>query len=416
MTSGPRTVSADEALSVVRAGMTVATGSLSAEPIALLEAFARRTVQAGPTTLISGMLLDGYAAMAPHLGNDIRLLTWFMPQTLLGDVGLGPSVEFLPLTWVQTYRFIESHDAIDVCLIQVSPADAEGFHSVGISASVNLLLARRARIVIAQVNPAMPFTAGDTRLHASEIDYLVEHEAPLRAFPHRAPDEKNAVIAAHVATLVPDGVTIQGGIGTVPESVLRILASEGRRGMRITSILTDAGRGLIESGCCDRDGPAAVVGEVLGSQDLYRWVEHNARVEFRDVPGTHGLPALAAGGPFVSINSTLEVDLFGQLNSEVVGRGQAGGIGGSIDFMMAAQLEGNKSIIALPSTTRGRSKIVPVIDRGLVTVPRTLVQFVVTEYGIADLRGRTDRERAQALIEVSHPDHRSSLTTELKKF
>ena len=416
MGGAPRTVTADEALAVVTTGMTVASGSLSAEPVVLLEALGRRCAEIGPISLISGMLLDGYTALAPHLGNDIRLVSWFMPQALLGDVELGPHVDFLPLTWVQTYRFVERRAEIDVCLLQVSPADASGCHSVGISGSLNRLLARRARVVIAQVNLAMPYTGGDTLLHASEIDYLVEHEAPLRPFPHRSPDGKDAAVAAHVATLVPDRVTIQGGIGTVPESVLRLLAAQGRTGLRLTSQLTDAGRGLIEAGCCVDDAPAAVVGEILGSRELYRWVDRNPRIEIRDALGTHSLAALAAGGPFVSINSTLEVDLYGQLNSEVVGRGQAGGIGGSIDFVMAAQLDGGRSIVALPSTTgRGQSRIVPVIDKGLVTVPRTLVQFVVTEHGIADLRGRNARERAEALLAVAHPDHRSGLRAELDR-
>lgn len=413
-TSTPRAVTAAEALSVVEPGMTVASASLSAEPTALLHALAARTKElTGPITLVSGMFLDGYAALSPYLGHDIHLRTWFMPQTLLGDVGLGPHVDFLPLSWVQTYRYVLDSTP-DVCLIQVSPPDDNGFHSVGISASVNKALAQRAHTVIAQVNPQMPYTFGDTLIHESEIDYLVDHDAPLAPFPHRRPDEIDDLIAGHIVDLIPDGATIQGGIGKVPEAVLRRLTSSGHSDLLITSQLTDAGRDLIEAGGCRTDGPAAIVGEVVGSADLYRWVHREARVELQPAPQTHGLAALATRRRFVSVNSTLEVDLYGQLNSEVVSRGQAGGIGGSVDFMMAAQLDDALSIIALPSTTaRGRSRIIPVIDRGLVTAPRTLTQIVVTEQGIADLRGLTVGQRAEALLSVAHPDHRDDLRSAL---
>jgi 4-hydroxybutyrate CoA-transferase len=413
----PRTVTATEALSVVEPSMTVVSTSLSAEPTALLHALGARTANlSGPITLVSGMFLDGYAALSPHLGHDIHLRTWFMPQTLLGDVGLGPHVDFLPLSWVQTYRYVQASTP-DVCLIQVSPADDNGFHSVGISASVNKLLAQRAHTVIAQVNSQMPYTCGDTLLHESEFDYLVEHDSPLAPFPHRRPDETDDVIAGHIVGLIPDGATIQGGIGKVPEAVLKRLATSGHSDLLITSMLTDAGRELIEAGVCSSDGPAAIVGEIAGSAELYRWVDHNPRVDLQPAPETHGLKALSARRRFVSVNSTLEVDLFGQLNSEVVSKGQAGGIGGSLDFMMAGQLDDALSIITLPSTTaRGRSRIIPVVDRGLVTAPRTLTQIVVTEQGVADLRGLTVGERAQALLAVAHPDHRDELRASLGTF
>jgi 4-hydroxybutyrate CoA-transferase len=409
MSPTPRSVTPEEALSIVQPGMTVASTSLSAEPVILLEALAKRVADVGPITLLSGMFLDGYRALAPYLGHDIRLVTWFMPQALLGDVQLGPNVDFLPVTWTQTYRYVQAAD-LDVCLIHVSEPDDQGYYSTGISAGMTRVMTQQANVVIAQVNREMPRTAGDTLLHESEIDFVVAHDSPLRPFPHREPDDRDALIAEHVLQFIPDGTTVQAGVGTVPESVLRKLAAAGRSGLTLVSTFTDEARALIEAGCCVSEGPAAVVGDVMGSADLYRWVENNPRVELRQVLDTHGLEALARHRRFVSINSTMEVDLYGQLNSEVLSSGQAGGIGGSVDFMIGAQLGDNMSIIALPSITgRGRSRIVPVIRRGLVTVPRTLVQVVVTEHGVADLRGRTARERAEALIAISHPDQREEL-------
>jgi 4-hydroxybutyrate CoA-transferase len=413
--TSPRAVTATEALSVVEAGMIVASGSLSAEPTILLEALSKQVGRlSDPITLVSGMFLEGYAALSPHLGNRIHLRTWFLPQTLLGEVEMGPHVDFLPLSWTQTYRYLEALRP-DVCLIQVSPADENGFHSVGISASATKVLAQNARRVIAQVNPQMPYTIGDTLLHESEIDDVVEHDAPLPPFPHRSPNEIDEVIAEHIVGLIPDGATIQGGIGKVPEAVFKRLATSGHKDLLITSQLTDAGRDLIEAGACRHDGPAAIVGEVLGSAGLYRWINREERVHLQPAPETHGLRALSTRQRFVSVNSTLEVDLYGQLNSEVVSTGQAGGIGGSVDFMMAAQFDDALSIIALPSTTRGGSRIVPVISRGLVTAPRTLTQVVVTEQGVADLRGLTVSERAEAMVRVAHPDHRDELRAFLGK-
>jgi 4-hydroxybutyrate CoA-transferase len=415
MTKRPVRVTADEALQSVEAGMLVATGGLSAEPIVLLEALGRRSVDVEGLTLLSGMLIEGYAALSPHLGRSIALDTWFMPGTALGDVGFGPNVDFLPMSWTQTCRYVDQLD-IDVCLLQVSPADDQGFHSIGISAGMSPILVKRSRVIIAQLNDEMPYTYGNTLVHESQIDFLVEQSAPLRKYPHRAPDELGATIGRLVADLIPDGSTIQSGIGTIPESVVNCLVEDGRSNLMITSMLTDAGRALIEAGACRTDGPAAIVGEVCGTPDLYRWVNRNPAVELHEGFTTHSLPAIASRSNLVSINSTLEVDLYGQLNSEVLKSGQAGGIGGSVDFMIGAQFPGNKSIIALPSTTkRGASRIIPCLTKGLVTAQRTLVQYVVTEYGVADLQFLSAARRAEALAAISHPDHRDELLRAAKE-
>jgi acyl-CoA hydrolase len=415
MAGRPKKVSAHEALTAVGPGMLVATSGLSAEPIALLEALAERAQSVAGVTLLSGMLLDGYRALTPVLGNEIRLESWFMPQTLLGDVGFGPNVDFLPMTWTQTCRYVQSLD-IDVCLVQVSSADENGYHSLGISAGMSPIAVQRAKVVIAQVNDEMPWTYGNTLVHESKIDFMIEHSSPLVNYPHRPPDALSGVIGRRVADLISDNTTLQAGVGTIPESVLRCLVQDRRQGLMITGMLTDSGRDLIESGSCITDTPAAVVGEVCGTPDLYRWVHRNQAVELQDGFHTHTLEALATRRNFVSINSTLEVDLFGQMNSEVLSSGQAGGIGGSVDFMLGGQLQDATSIVALPSMTkRGASRIVPQITRGIVTAPRTLVQFVVTEHGVADLRFLSAARRAQALAEISHPDHRDDLLLAAKR-
>jgi acyl-CoA hydrolase len=415
MPDRPKKVSAEDALLQVRSGMLVASGGLSAEPIVLLEALAERASATPSVTLLGGMFIDGYRALSPHLGNAIRLETWFMPLTLLGDVGMGPDVDFLPMTWTQVCRYVETLE-IDVCLIMVSPADENGYYSLGISSSLNSFLVKRSRVVIAQVNDEMPYTLGDSLVHESQVDFIVEHSNSLPPYPLRPPGDLDAVIGRYVASLIPDGAMLQCGVGTIPEAVARRLAEEGRSGLRITGMLTDAGRGLVDAGCCVPDGPAIVVGEVCGSPDLYRWVDRNPAMVAKDGLHTHSLQALAEYPIFVSVNSTLEVDLFGQVNSEVLRTGQAGGIGGSVDFMMGAMFADNRSIVALPSiTSRGVSRIVPSITKGLVTAPRTLVQFVVTEFGVADLRFLSASRRAEALANISHPDHREGLLAAAKE-
>lgn len=415
MPDRPKKVSANDALHQVRSGMLVASGGLSAEPIVLLEALAERARETPSVTLLGGMFIDGYRALSPHLGNAIRLETWFMPLTLLGDVGMGPDVDFLPMTWTQVCRYVETLE-IDVCLVMVSPADENGYYSLGISSSLNSFLVKRSRVVIAQVNDEMPYTLGDSLVHESQIDFIVEHSSPLPPYPLRPPGDLDAVIGRYVAGLIPDGAMLQCGVGTIPEAVARRLAEEGRSGLRITGMLTDAGRGLVKAGCCVPDGPAIVVGEVCGSPDLYRWVDRNPAMVAKDGLHTHSLQALAEYPIFVSVNSTLEVDLFGQVNSEVLRSGQAGGIGGSVDFMMGAMFGDNRSVVALPSiTSRGVSRIVPSITKGLVTAPRTLVQFVVTEFGVADLRFLSASRRAEALANISHPDHREELLAAAKE-
>jgi len=415
MPDRPKKVSASEALLQVRSGMLVASGGLSAEPIVLLEALAERASATSSVTLLGGMFIDGYRALSPHLGNALRLETWFMPLTLLGDVGMGPDVDFLPMTWTQVCRYVETLE-IDVCLVMVSPADENGYYSLGISSSLNSFLVKRSRVVIAQVNDEMPYTLGDSLVHESQVDFIVEHSNSLPPYPLRPPGDLDAVIGRYVASLIPDGAMLQCGVGTIPEAVARRLAEEGRSGLRITGMLTDAGRGLVDAGCCVPDGPAIVLGEVCGSPDLYRWVDRNPAMVAKDGLHTHSLQALAEYPIFVSVNSTLEVDLFGQVNSEVLRTGQAGGIGGSVDFMMGAMFADNRSIVALPSiTSRGVSRIVPSITKGLVTAPRTLVQFVVTEFGVADLRFLSASRRAEALANISHPDHREGLLAAAKE-
>lgn len=399
---------AREALDLVRPGATVVAGSLAAEPRTLMAELARRAKDVGGVTLLSGMLLSDYGFLAePDCA--IRYQTWFMPGSLRGQ-RLNPEVvDFLPLAWSQVMTTLETME-IDAALVQVSPRDDDGFYSLGVSVGYTLPAARRARHVIAEVNPNMPRTAGASRLHESEIDAVVPVDYPLPVFPLRPADEAGRQIAREAAALIEDGSTVQPGIGAIPSELMALLDARGTR-VTIHSMITDACIGLVRAAVRRGDLPAAKVGEVIGSEAVYEFVHENDAVVMCDGRETHGWHELAAVDRLVAVNSALEVDLFGQANGEILDGVQAGGVGGSLDFMVAASHPGNLSLLLLRATTGGGavSRIVPRLNTPVVSIPRSLVQQVITEHGTADLRGRTVEERARALIAVAAPQHREQL-------
>lgn len=407
LVDAPRVSDADGAVALVGSGDTVVLGSLSAEPRTLTAALCRRASLLRDVTIVTGTLLEGYPFLELP-DTPFRMKTWFMPGTLLGVSEHRVAADFIPAGWVQTTGFLASLQA-DAALLQVSPADADGYHSLGVSTSQFHALAGSAKRLIAEVNPQMPRTCGDSLVHRSRFDVLVPADYPLRPFPHRPGDAVDDRIGDLIAGLVPDGSVLQFGIGSIPGAAVRALIRRGARGLTVVSQLTDAAMALIEAGCCVT-GVAARVCEILGTRELYRWADRNPRVAMAAASQTHGLRALAAHERLVSVNSALEIDLYGQVNSECVDGHQAGGIGGSIDFAIGCQAPGALSIVAMRATTRdGRPRIVPRLSSPVVTIPRSLVQMVITENGVADLRGRTASERALALADLADASSRDAL-------
>jgi 4-hydroxybutyrate CoA-transferase len=398
-----------EALSHVRSGMTVAFPHLSAEPGALTQALWARAAEVSNLTVYSGMLLSGYDFLKTEAAKNLRFKTWFMPGTLLRKTAGDVRAEYLPLTWAQTARFL-CEMPIHVALIQVGPADAKGNHSLGVNSTVAMALVRHAKLVIAQVNDQLPRTFGASSVHASELDFLVHENRPLIAFPHRPTDEIDGNIGRRIAAMVPDGAVLQFGIGGIPGAVVDALVDRGARDLQVISMLTDSARHLIEAGCCRSENPKALVGDILGTTELYRWVDGNPAVALADALDTHSVESFVRRPNLFSVNSGLEIDLFGQVNSETLGGKQAGAIGGSVDFAVAGQVDGVTAVVGLRSTTnKGQTRIVRRLDSEIVTISRTFVQTVVTEHGVADLRNKSVVERAIALAKIAHPDHREAL-------
>jgi 4-hydroxybutyrate CoA-transferase len=404
----------------LRPGMKVLLPAGCGEPVALVSEILRQADRLGPLTLMGGLRLDDYPFGAAAHAGRLRFATWHHSARLTEAQARG-DVDFVPIRYFDTVSVFAAGGAWtpDVVLVHCAPPDRGGYLSLGVSVSYALVAARHAPRVIAQVNPRMPRTLGNAFLHRSQIDCWVEAEHPLVEYPPTAVGEVERAIASQVAALVPDGATVQVGVGSIPQAVMEALGS--KRDLGIHSLLVDHMLPLIESGVINNSRKRLHrgrmdVGEIMGTERLFRWAHDNPAVNMEPSDIVHDPEVVGALGDFVSVNSGLEVDLLGQVNAESVDGRQITGIGGQFDFVLgASRAVGGRSIIALPSTGRqGKvSRIVAQLSpRARVTTPRFLTDYVVTEYGTAELRGKSDAGRARALARIAHPAFRESLERE----
>jgi 4-hydroxybutyrate CoA-transferase len=304
----------------------------------------------------------------------------------------------------------------DVALIQVSPPDAHGFCSLGVSVDVARAAVESARIVIAEVNKRMPRVHGDGFVRFEDIDAFIEVDEPLPEPAREPPSDIEQAIGRNVASLVDDGATLQMGIGAIPDAVLRALHGHKHLGIH-TEMFSDGALDLIRSGAVDNSRKAVhpgktISGFVLGSRALYDFVDDNPSVALLDIAYVNNPDVIARNPRVTAINSAVEVDVTGQVCADSIGRRIISGVGGQMDFMRGAALsEDGKPILALPSRTkRGAPRIVATLQPGAgVVTTRAHVHWVVTEHGIADLAGKSLGERARALAAIAHPDDRDAL-------
>jgi len=398
----------DVAFADIAPGTRFVAGNATGTPHTLLAGLAARAAQVGDLTLRSGLLLGDVALEAAVRARALSVRSWHVHGALrrLHREGL---VDYTPLRLLDVPQLVLA--ASDVALLRLGPPDADGWCSLGPSASYARRAAETVPMVIAEVTDDMPRTHGDGRIHVSHIDRFVRSDTPLPTQDPGDVDVAGGALAAHVLALLPPGATVQLGIGKVPDAIAAALGEDDAGDPPgLVGLVTDAMLPLIAR--IARRGGRVRALEVIGSDALMRWLDENPVVHMADSQELHNPLLLARVPNLVSINSAVAVDTRGQVVSESVGGAVIAGVGGSADFAEGAHLSpGGLRIIALGSTTRtGASTIVaahPSADT--ITAAHHSVDLVVTEHGVADLRGATVRERRDALIAIAAPGHREAL-------
>jgi acyl-CoA hydrolase/ribosomal protein S18 acetylase RimI-like enzyme len=416
-----RTVTAEEAVAVVRPGQRVFIGSGAGEPQTLVEALSARG-DLSDTEIVHILTLGVATYAEPRLGNRFRHNAYFIGPNVREAIAEGRA-DYTPIFLSEIPRLFRSgRVVIDVAMIAVSPPDAHGYCSYGVSTDIVKAAAESARFVIAEVNEQMPRVLGDCFIHVRDIDRLVASDRTVLEAVQGEPDEMAKKIARHIANLVVDGATLQLGIGTIPDAVLHYLTDFKDLGVH-TEMFSDGIIPLVEKGVINTSKKSLHRGKiiatfVMGSRRLYDFIDNNPLVEFHPTEYVNDPFVISRNDKMIAINSAIEVDLTGQVCSDSLGTMFYSGIGGQVDFVRgASRSKGGRAIIALPSTVvdGSISRIVPTLKSGAgVVTSRGDVHYVVTEYGAAYLHGKTMRERAMALIGVAHPKFRPWLMAEAK--
>jgi acetyl-CoA hydrolase len=414
-----KTVTAEEAVRAVRSGNRVFLTGNSSVPQKVLGALVRRAPELTDVEIVQVLTIGTAEYVAPEMAGHLRVNTLFISDNVRAAVNEGRA-DFTPCFLGEIpLLFKNKHLPIDVALVHVAPPDEHGFCSLGVEVGVTKTAAQSARTVIAEVNPHMPRTLGDAFLHISKIDYVVPVDYELPETPMGDPSELAQQIARHIAGLIPDGATLQMGIGGIPDAVLRQLTTHKHLGVH-TEMFSDGVIDLVESGVVDGEMKSLhpgklIAGFMLGTKRLFTFVDDNPIVEMHPTEYVNDPFIIAKNDRMVAINSAIEVDLTGQVCSDSIGPRFYSGVGGQVDFIYgASRSAGGVPIIALPSVARVKgqtvSKVVPTIKPGGgVVTTRNHVRYVVTEHGVADLYAKTIRQRVKALIAVAAPEFRESL-------
>jgi acyl-CoA hydrolase len=410
-------VTAEEAVKLVESGDRVFIHGSAATPACLVNALLASAAELKNVELTAISTLGNIDWDHEAVRNSFYLNSLFVSANVRNWVN-SECGEYIPVFLSEIPGlFTKGILPLDTALVQVSPPDDHGFCTLGTSIDAALAAVRTARKVIAQVNPRMPRTHGDGHVHVSRFDALVWKEEELPEVDYgEMYDEAAEKIGQNVASLVEDGSTLQMGVGTIPDAVLRSLT--GHKGLGVhTEMFSDGMVSLVEKGVITNEYKAVRPGKIvttfaLGTRKLYDFVDDNPSVAFMDVSFVNDTSVIRRNPKVAAINSAIEIDLTGQVCADSIGAYQYSGIGGQMDFMRGASLsEGGKPIIALPSVTRkGISRITPFLRPGAgVVTTRGHVHYVVTEYGVVNLYGKNMAQRARLLISIAHPQHREEL-------
>jgi len=410
-------ISADDAVKYVKPGDRVFIHGGAATPVCLVHALQNRHHELHNVEFVSITTLGEVNFDRPEHRKSFYFNSLFV-SAATRSVSNSEDGDYVPVFLSQIPQLFRKNILpIDVALIQISPPDAHGFCSLGTSVDIARAAVEMAKYVIAQVNPLMPRTHGQGFIHIKKIDTMVWHKCELPEVDYSF-EVSDAVkkIGHNVASLVEDGATLQLGIGSIPDQVLSNLTTHKNLGLH-TEMFSDGIIPLIESGVIDNSQKKLNTGRsvtsfITGTRKLYDFVNDNPGIRVMDISYVNDTGTIRQNPKVIAINSAVEIDLTGQICSDSIGTYQYSGIGGQMDFIQGAALsEGGKPIIALPSqTNKGISRIVPFLKEGAgVVTTRGHVHWVVTEYGMVDLFGKSLKQRARALLEIAHPDQREML-------
>ncbi|HEY3336800.1 MAG TPA: acetyl-CoA hydrolase/transferase C-terminal domain-containing protein [Candidatus Limnocylindrales bacterium] len=420
-----RIVTPQEAVAGIRSGEQIYLQCAAATPEVLLAALVARAPELRDVSIVHLHTEGPGPHLAPEMAPHFRHRALFIGPNARRAVNEGRA-DFVPVFLSDVPALFTSGALpLDAVFINVTPPDSHGFCSLGTSVEAMHAAIGSAKTVIAQLNTAMPRTLGESFIHVSQIDLAIEVDAPVHEVARPVIGEVERRIGAYIADLVVDGATLQLGIGAIPAATASFL--DGKRDLGIhTEMFTDAVVDLVEAGIVTGAAKARNRGKIvtafmMGTRRLYEFARDNPMVEMRPVDFTNDTHVIRSFANFTAINSAIEVDLSGQVVADSIGHRMYSGVGGQMDFIRGAALaEGGRPIIALPSTAGSdgsTSRITPALKEGAgVVTTRAHVRTVVTEYGVAELWGKSLRERAAALIAVAHPDHRDRLTYEARQF
>lgn len=418
-----KVTSAETAIKAIKDGDFVIFSETAGIPLHVAKTLAEHREDYNDVKIYHMLALGDGDYMKPECYGHFRHITNFAGANSRQAIVDG-AAEFFPCFFHEVPKLLGETFPVDVAVVTVTPPDSEGYCSFGVSCDYARPAAMKAKVVIAEMNDQLPRTCGlENRIHASQITYMVpcSYRTPEIPRPNITDVEKN--IGRNCASLIKDGATLQLGIGAIPDAVAMFLKDKKDLGIH-TEMFSDSVVDLVEDGvvnCAKKTlHPGKLIATFLmGTQKLYDFVDNNPMVELYPVDYVNDPWVIGKNDNMVAINSCLSVDFAGQVASETIGLKQYSGTGGQVDYVRGASLsKGGISIMAMPSTAgHGKiSRIVPMLDQGAaVTTSRNEVDYVVTEYGVAKLKGRTLQQRAKNLVEIAHPDFREELNEELKK-
>ena len=411
----PNKMSAENAVKLIKSGDRVLIQGGSATPQTLIKAMVARASELHGVKIVHLHTEGACGYVAPELRDSFHTSAFFIGGNVRKMV--GDTVDYIPVFLSDIPSlFRQGYMDLDVVLVNVSPPDKHGFCSLGVSVDIVISGIEQGKKVIAQINPKMPRTFGDAIVHIKNFDACVEVDEDIYEMKFVAPSEEEQAIGKHIAGIIDDGATLQMGIGGIPNAVLTYLTNHKNLGVH-TEMFSEGIVDLVESGVVNgsqkKVNPYKIVsGFAMGTRRLYDFMDDNPEIEMLDIAYVNDTSVIRQNPKVTAINSAIEIDITGQVCADSIGTRMFSGVGGQMDFMRGAALSvGGKPIIAVNATTlKGVSKIVPTLKLGAgVVTTRAHARFVVTEFGVAELFGKTLKQRAQALRDIAHPEHREAL-------